>query len=170
MGSIPASSEYPDPRAYIRERKEAKAKRALWILTAVVIVLCALPPLGFLVILGVFSYPTNERDNANPETRKQMISLTLEWGQLTPFPKTARDFVIRSEGNSFTRTFAGSFTDSPEAVVEWLKKSPGVIQGEKETMTDGSTTYVLKMGGGANYGTVTVSPDGRSVAFRTAWN
>ncbi|CAN5414946.1 hypothetical protein BH09VER1_BH09VER1_55070 [soil metagenome] len=121
-------------------------------------------------MIGLFLYPTNAQDNASPETRKEMTSLALEWGQLEPLPQTVRDFDIRTEGNSFTRTFARSFTASPEAVADWLKKSPGVTQGKVETQPDGSTTYVLKMGGGANYGTVTVSPDGKLVSFRTAWS
>jgi hypothetical protein len=120
---------------------------------------------GVAALIFVFNYPTNDRDNANPETRKEMTATTLEWGRLAPFPSTAKDFTIRTEGNSFTRTFRGAFSDDPATIRAWLKSSPGVMEGEKN-----GNTYELKTGEGASYGTIEVSPDGSRVTFRVSWS
>lgn len=122
----------------------------------------SIPVVGFVV----FTFPTNKRDNANPEKKVEMSELTLEWGRLTPFPKTAKDFEIYTEGNSFTRTFKGSFTDTPEHIKAWLLSSPGVTEGKKSS--DGK--YILKTSEGVAYGEVVVSPDSQSLMFEVAWS
>jgi len=130
--------------------------------------LCIVPiglAISILIVLLVFTWPTNDRDNANPQTRQEMVEITREWGMLAPFPPTAKDFKIKTEGNMFTRNFVGSFSDSPEVIKAWLDASPGVTKGKIE-----GETIVLEMGGGANYGTVTVSADGTRVTFRVAWS
>jgi hypothetical protein len=119
-----------------------------------------------IIAIVVFAWPTNSRDNADPTRRTEMAQITREWGQLAPFPKTAQDFTIYTEGNSFTRTFRGSFTDTPENIKAWLDNSKGVKEGK----TESPNHYILKMGGGANYGEVIVSPDGTTVTFRVSWS
>ncbi len=122
--------------------------------------------IGVFVAVVIFTFPTNDRDNANPSKRAEMVNLTLEWGRLAPFPTSAKEFNIFTEGNSFTRTFRGSFTDSPSTIKAWLDASPGVTEGKKNH----DETIVLKMGGGANYGEITVSSDGTHVTFRVSWS
>lgn len=121
---------------------------------------------SIIAAIVVFAWPTNDRDNANPETQAEMKRLTRQWGQFAPFPKTAQDFTIYTEGNSFTRTFRGSFSDTPENIKAWLESSKGVKNGEIESPGH----YILEMGDGASYGEVIVSPDGTKVTFRVSWS
>jgi hypothetical protein len=118
----------------------------------------------------VFVFPCNEIDNRLPFKRAEMSRITREWGRLAPFPDDAQGFTIWTEGNAFTRTFRGSFTSSPAEVDLWLKSSAGVQEGESRLLPDGSHEHILKMGGGASYGTVRVSPDGSRVEFRVSWS
>jgi hypothetical protein len=96
-----------------------------------------------------------------------MIECTLLWGRLAPFPATARDFTIYTEGNSFKRTFRGSFVDTRENIEKWLAACPGFTEG-KEDASEG--IRVLKMVEGASYGTIEVSEEGTKVTFRASWS
>jgi len=142
------------------------------IIAGVCIGIVALPVLaiGIFVFVWVFLGSNNARDNASSRKRAEMAEISLQWGRLAPFPKTARNFTIRTEGSAFTRTFIGSFTDSPEAISKWLRDSRGVSEGKLEMQDDHSAKYILKMGGGASYGEVTVSADGSSVSFKIEWS
>lgn len=129
-------------------------------LCCVAIIGVSIPVVGFVTLI----LPTNDRDNANPEKKAEMRELTLEWGRLAPFPKTAQAFEIYTEGNLFTRTFKGSFTDTPENIKAWLLASPGVAEGEKSS----NGKYILKTSEGVAYGEVVVSPDHQSLTFEIA--
>src|SRR5260221_5338364 len=122
-----------------------------------------------IFVAFLLGFSTNSRVNSNPAKQAEMIELTLKWGQLAPFPHS-NDFFIHTEGNSFTRTFRGSFSDSPEIILKWLKESPGIADGTFETLPDKSVKYILKTGGGASYGEVFVSPDQSHVSFRVSWS
>ena len=117
------------------------------------------------LIIFLLSFQTNDRDNRN-SNKSEMIRCTLDWGRLAPFPVTVKDFDIHTEGNSFTRTFRGSFSDTSENIQKWLNSSLGVSEGTKDQ--DG--TIILKTGEGASYGQITVSPDGTHVVFRVSWS
>lgn len=138
-------------------------KRILRIATRWFFLLLAL---GAFYLLG----PTNEIDNALGLHRGTMIKCTLEWGRLAPFPKTAQDFDIWTDGTMFTRTFLGSFSDTPAAIDEWLKQSPGVQEGQSEIMSDQSVRYVLKTGEGAAYGEVIVTPNHSHIYLKVYWS
>lgn len=122
------------------------------------------PLLMFWLSVLIFTFPTNDRDNANPD-KSSMVECTLLWGRLAPFPSTAKDFTIYTEGNSFARTFRGSFSDAPENIQKWLEASAGFTEGRDD---DGER--VLKMGEGASYGTIVVSEGGTRVTFRVSWS
>lgn len=51
--------------------------------------------------------PTNDLDNTDSARRAEMMQITLEEGELAPFPPSARETWIWTEGNMFTRTFIG---------------------------------------------------------------
>lgn len=120
--------------------------------------------LAMLFLLVVFSYPTNARDNADPSARAHMAKLTLEWGRLHSFPETARDFTILTEGGSFSRSFKGSFTDTPENIEKWMQASPGIREGQ-----DKNGVIILK-GHDSCHGTIIVSPDRSKVSFDVQWS
>lgn len=94
--------------------------------------------LGFILLLGlaVVGYvgygivrafsSDNEADNNDPKARKKMAIASCEWGRLAEFPSTKRDYSIKTEGSSFTRSFRDSFSDTPERIQKWLLDSPGV--------------------------------------------
>ena len=115
-------------------------------------------------------WPTNARDNVSSARRTDMANLSIRWGRFAPFPITASDFSIRTEGSPFTRTFIGSFNDSPQVVALWLENSPGIIDGESTVEPDGTTNYKLRTGEGASYGEVIVSPDKSHVSFQVSWS
>ena len=120
-------------------------------------------------LIGAFS-PSNERDNNDPAKRKEMVQLSTEWGRLASFPESKRNFVIKTEGNAFTRSFRGSFSDSSDVIKQWTLSSPGIQEGKIEATDDGSTHYILKMGSGATYGEVIISSDNQDVTFYIAWS
>jgi hypothetical protein len=128
--------------------------------------LVGLTIVGILIILLlIFGLPTNDRDNADPQMQSEMVSATILWGGLAPFPATAKDFTIKTEGGMFTRTFRGSFSDDPENILNWLKSSRGFQQGEKK-----EDKIILKTGEGAAYGEIILSPDNSRVIFRVSWS
>jgi hypothetical protein len=131
------------------------------------ILLGVLTALGLIIacLVLVFFAPSNDRDNADIKMRPEMIKCTLTWGRLAKFPESAKDFNIYTEGNSFTRTFRGSYSDTPENIKNWLRSSPGVTEGKRE-----ESKIILKTGEGAAYGEITVSPDGSHVTFRVSWS
>lgn len=116
-----------------------------------------------LLIGGIYLvWPTIERNS--------MIECTLKWGRLAPFPKTAKNFNITTEGSAFTRTFIGSFSDTPETIQKWLKDSSGVQEGVQELRLGRVYRYTLKTGEGESYGEVRVSADGTAVEFKISWS
>jgi len=120
-------------------------------------------------VVGVF-LSDNESDNNSPEARKEMAKTSCEWGRLACFPTTKQEFIIKTEGNAFTRSFRGSFSDTPETIQKWLLDSAGVQDGTSEVLPDSSTKYNLKMGGGALFGEVIVSEDTKCVSFYIVWS
>ena len=126
---------------------------------------------ALLIIFASFIIlPPNDRDNLNPAKKIEMINLSLRWGRLATFPSSSQDFSIRTEGGAFTRTFRGSFSDSPESISQWLHNSKGISEGRSEIQPDKSTKYILKTGEGASYGEVIVSPDSSHVSFEVSWS
>jgi hypothetical protein len=126
---------------------------------------------GTILFCGVGSViPSNDRDNRNPKKKIEMMQITLLWGGLAPFPDSAKDFVIKTQGNNFTRRFAGSFNDSSEVIRKWLQNSPGVQEGRSEVLPDKSTRYLLKTREGASYGEVIISSEGTHVEFKVEWS
>src|SRR5258708_37671678 len=134
-----------------------------------IVIIGSIPLFVFLAAAFYLFGPTNEIDNAFGLERNSMIECTLKWGQLAPFPKDIRNFTIETEGNPFTRTFTGSFFAQPSVIEEWLKQSPGVRDGQMETLPNASAKYILKTGEAASYGEITVSADHTRVSFRVDW-
>jgi hypothetical protein len=113
--------------------------------------------------------PSNAQDAADPSKRLEMVRITLEWGRLAPFPVTATDFDIKTEGSAFTRSFRGSFTDAPERVEAWIAASSGVNRADCTQTTEGEKC-LLRTAKGVSYGEVVVSPNKCRVTFYVAWS
>jgi hypothetical protein len=85
-----------------------------------------------------------------------MISPTLKWGRLAPFPASAKNFKITTEGGSFSRAFRASFIAPAADVQRWLRESPGTRDVTPKPESAKAMRYVIDPGGGAAYAEVTV--------------
>jgi len=98
-----------------------------------------------------------------------MISATLEWTRLAPFPDEVTDFQISTTGSMFSRAFRASFKAEPAVIDSWLEKSPGVQDAEIEER--GTTViYKIKPGGGAQHAEVKHDRRTNSVRVYTYWS
>lgn len=79
--------------------------RWIWLAGGLVLIAAG----GLVLFLLILLMPSNRTDNQNPARQAEMIALTLEWGRLAPFPTTACNFPIHTEGNAF-RTRCGAAT------------------------------------------------------------
>ena len=109
-------------------------------------------------------FGSNARDNRNPDRLAEMMRLVHEVGELPPFPATATELWVQTEGNMFTRTFVGRYCDTPEAVDAWLKGAARL-------------TEPLQAGGYADYDgeeqwrtTLWRSGSGACVDFQVSWS
>lgn len=118
----------------------------------------------------LFSIPTNDRDNHDPEMKAEMIEATLEWARLAPFPQNARNFEISTKGNPFTRTFTGSFTASEQSIKSWVERSSGLRDAETEVINEGEIRYIIKPGGGASVAEVRIDYNSGGVWFYASWS
>jgi hypothetical protein len=143
------------------------AKGALRRSTILIAVLLAAVTASSLSALTLM--PGNTRTDADPAARAEMARTTLQWGRLAPFPATARDFGIRSEGGLFTRSFRGSFSDTPAHVEAWLAASPGVARGGCTPVPEGERC-VLRTARDVGYGELVLSKDKSHVTFYASWS
>ena len=104
------------------------------------------------------------------ETDKRYgIKATLEWGRLAPFPKSARDLVVTTTGNIFTRGFRVSFSAPKEDIARWAEESPGLR--ETQPKIEGSQRkYEIKPGGGAQHAEVVIDDSTDKVEVYVFWS
>jgi len=95
-------------------------------------------------------FSSNSRDNESSAKQKEMMALVLEQGRLAPFPVTATNISITTEGNSFTRSFRASFIASKQDIQTWIKDSPGLNQIAPIELSENVEEYSIVPGGGAN--------------------
>jgi hypothetical protein len=111
---------------------------------------------------------SNRRDEMTAEDRKEAMDTTLEWARLAPFPPSAQEVTIKTEGGWFTRSFRSHFKAPKPDLESWIKASPGLLSAES-TYADGKRKYTIKPGGGANRAEVTIGDNG-SVEIYTSWS
>jgi hypothetical protein len=121
-------------------------------------------------LLLLFVIPTDEIENSLPFMRARMIKPVLEWGRLAPFPKTALDFTIVTEGNSFTRAFRAEFEAGPKAIATWIAASPGLRESEIERPSPDVRLFRIKPGGGATLAEVEINDRTGHVKVYVAWS
>jgi hypothetical protein len=107
-------------------------------------------------VIFYFSLPSNARDNQNAARQKEMMILVLEWGRLAPFPASATNISIQTEGSSFTRSFRASFSAPKQDIQTWMKASPGINQATLVELSDNKVKYIIAPSGGANSAEVTI--------------
>lgn len=111
----------------------------------------------------------NETAELSEADKRTGIRLTLEWGRLAPFPKSARDLVIAKTGNIFTRGVRVNFYAPKEDIALWVEESPGLK--ETQPKKEGSQrTYDIKPGGGAQHAEVVIDDSTNKVQVYVFWS
>ncbi len=131
---------------------------------------------GAIVILGGYFYlnitpvfgalKSESRESNKPEV---MIRSVIEWGRLSDFPETKKNFIITTEGSAFTRTFIGSFEGDPKVIDAWVKGSTGIQEGRSQELESG-VKYILKTIPDCAYGEVLILDNGSKVQFKISWS
>ena len=122
-----------------------------------------------LAFVGLFFGSSNLRENQDPAKQKEMLALVLEWGRLSPFPASATNISVITEGSSFSRSFRASFTAPKQGIESWIKNSPGLNETTPEKLSDNKVQYVIAPGGGANRAEVTIDYGLNQVEIYVSW-
>jgi len=129
--------------------------------------------LGVIVVLLSLCCPSCSDLDHKPELtgtdKRSGIKATLEWGRLASFPKSARDLVVTTEGNMFTRSFRVSFSAPKEDIARWTEESPGLRETQPEKQNS-QRKFVIKPGGGAVYAEVVIDDATNQVRTYVAWS
>ena len=123
----------------------------------------------YIIILLIPTLVACDRVSNQEET----IDTVLEWGRLSPFPESAENVTIKTEGSMFTRAFRVTFTASKDEVTQWLSHSPGTQNVTPIPENDTSSKYVIDPGGGAQYAEIVireVNEQTLSVEIYTYWS
>ena len=101
--------------------------------------------------------------------RESAINATKEWGRLAAFPDAAKNVVVTTEGNMFTRAFRVSFSAPREEIARWIDESPGLR--ETQPQIEGPIRkYNIKPGGGAQRAEVVIDNSSNQVKIYVAWS
>ena len=130
--------------------------------------------IGCVLVLGAVAAAWLGYMLLSPESswnRASAIRCTLEWGQLAPFPQSARNLIITTSGNMFTRSFHISFTAPADDIERWLQESPGPRKVVPKTESPGIREFeIYPGGGGAVGGTVRVEDAVHRVLIDMSWS
>jgi hypothetical protein len=121
--------------------------------------------LSLCIILSACADPNRELTG---ERRDSAISATLKWGRLAPFPTSAQNVVVKTEGNMFTRSFEVHFQAPAQDIDRWIKESPGLAESTP-LFENGSRKYFIKPAGGANRAEVRIS-NNQDVLVYVSWS
>jgi hypothetical protein len=103
--------------------------------------------------------------------RRSMMTATLEWARLAPFPASARDVAIHTEGNMFTRGFRAHFAAPRPDIDAWLNASPGPREASPpELIAPRRRHFDIKPGGGAVHAELTVDDAAETVDVYVYWS
>ncbi|MFN8411659.1 MAG: hypothetical protein U0Z26_04660 [Anaerolineales bacterium] len=122
-----------------------------------------------IAFASLFLVPSNSRDNQNPAKQKEMMAFILEWGRLSPFPSSATNISIKTEGGSFTRSFRASFTAPKQDILSWVKDSPGLNETTPDQLSNNKVQYIIAPAGGANKAEVMIDYDLNQVEIYVSW-
>ena len=124
---------------------------------------------ALVAFVGLVAVSSNARDNQDPAKQKEMMALVLDWGRLSPFPISATNVSIETEGNSFTRSFRASFTAPQQDIQSWIKNSRGLNEKTPEAISDHKVQYIIAPGGGADRAEVTIDYALNQVEIYVSW-
>jgi len=116
-----------------------------------------------------FFASSNSRDNQDVAKQKEMMTIVLEWGRLSPFPASATRVSVETEGNSFTRSFRANFVAPKQDIQTWISDSPGLNEGVPEELSGNKVKYVITPGAGASKAEVTIDYVLNQVEIHVSW-
>jgi hypothetical protein len=122
-----------------------------------------------VVFAGRFFTSSNSRDNQDPAKQKEMMAIVLEWGRLSPFPASATNVSVETEGNSFTRSFRARFVAPKQDIQSWIKDSPGLNEAVPEELSNNKVKYIITSEGGTNKAEVTIDYILNQVEIYVSW-
>ena len=97
------------------------------------------------------------------------LEATKEWARTAEFPSSAGSIDVEITGGVFSRGFVVTF-DAPLADINnWIDKSPGSSNVTPEN-TNGTRTYSIEAGGGAQFAEIQVDDEKQTVTIRTYWS
>ncbi|MFZ5856625.1 MAG: hypothetical protein ACOYZ6_07330 [Chloroflexota bacterium] len=140
------------------------------LLTLLIVLSSAIFLVVSAVFTGLFLASSNSRDNQEPAKQQEMMTLVLEWGRLSPFPVSATNVSIISEGNLFTRSFRASFTAPKQDIESWVKDSLGLNEATPDELSDDKLQYIVTPGGGANRVEVMIDYGSNRVEIYVSWS
>ena len=127
--------------------------------------------LAVLLAIATLSFiPSNARDNRDAARKAEMIALVLEWGRLAPFPASAANLIVETEGSAFTRTFRASFFAPADDIRVWIQNSPGLREAVAEDLADDTDFYRIAPGGGADRAEVRIDYALNRVEIYVSWS
>ena len=103
-------------------------------------------------------------------SRAAAIDSTLAWARLAPFPGSASELTVATEGGPFSRAIRCSFTAPAAHIESWLQQSPGTREVVPETRSSGVRHFQINPGGGAQHAEVTVDDARHSVSIYVYWS
>ncbi len=115
--------------------------------------------------LGYFFFSRN-----SPRNQASAIDCTRIWGRLAPFPASAQQLSIDTEGSAFTRAFRSTFIAPPADIEQWLQQSPGTREALPTTPSPGVRHFEIAPGGGAQWAEVTVDDTNHRVSIYVYWS
>lgn len=113
---------------------------------------------------------SNGSDNRNPIKQEDMIKCLLDWGRLADLPDSKTSFVIKTEGNSFTRAFRSSFYLPKEALSRWVGASPGLQDADINSIGNKKKHYNIKPGENAAFAEAIIDYSTNYVEIYVYWS
>jgi hypothetical protein len=127
---------------------------------------------GFLILGlgGVAWFGYSFLSPNSSRNRAAAMECTLAWGRLAPFPSSARQVQISTEGGMFSRAFRVSFTAPAEDIDRWLQQSAGTQEAQPSAPEPGRRHFEIQPGEGASHAEVTVDDDQHRVSIYVYWS
>ncbi|NJD01180.1 MAG: hypothetical protein FIA99_00960 [Ruminiclostridium sp.] len=138
------------------------------VLVIAAIIICVV--IIIITLFTIYLLNSNAIDNINPIAKSFMLKTTLEWGRLAPIPKSRTEFNIKTEGGPFTRSFRSSFYLPKTDLEKWIAASPGLADAEIENINDSKQKYIIKPGGGAQYGEAVIDFEKSFIEIYVYWS
>ncbi len=117
--------------------------------------------LFLLIAFSVVSYKQYDQ--------KEIIKITQEWANLTPFPENAEITSVEKLGSSFNREFRVKFTAPKNDIRKWLNNSQGTSTVTPEK-NEGIEKYSIKPAGGAQFAEVIYNTKTNEIYIKVYWS